>query len=145
MKSLCLPSPKSILFLVCSLFILGGCDNNDASDEESDIVGQYNMTMMDGGSVPDIFIDSAGNELILAGGELVIRDDGDYFLEISVVVNDVDESVNVSGPYSLSGSTVTLSGEFAGRYDGENVVDLTYPISGIQHLFTFDKSSVFDN
>ena len=90
MNYLASSSRTSLLVLLCLLIFGVGCDNNDSNDEESDIVGQYNMTMMDGGSVPDIFIDSAGNELILAGGELVIRDDGDYFLEISVVVNDVD-------------------------------------------------------
>ena len=134
---------RTSLFFVCFFAILMGCDNSDLKDN-SDILGQYSMTMMDGMTVPDIFTDSGGNELVLAGGELVVRDDGRYFLEISIVVNNVDESVNVSGDYSLSGNTLMLEGGISGSYDGEDEVDVTYPISGISHVFKYDKSSVFE-
>ena len=130
--------------LICLVVFLAGCDNSDSTDDDSDIIGQYNMTMMDGGSVPDIFTDSAGNQLVLAGGELVIRDDGRFFLQISVVVNDTDESVNVSGSYTQTGSVVMLEGGVTGNYDGADEIDLTYPVAGLQHVFKFDKSSVFE-
>ena len=132
------------IFFLCFVAILVGCDNSDTADDDLDVIGQYNLTMMDGMTVPDVFTDSGGNELILAGGELVVRDDARYFLEISVVVNDVDESVNISGSYSLAGSNLILENGISGRYDGQNEVAVTYPIAGISHIFTFDKSSVFD-
>ena len=135
---------RTSFFFACLLTFVIGCDSNDPEDDRSGAVGQYNMTMMDGTAVPDIFIDSAGNELVLAGGELVIRDDGRYFLEIAVVVNEEDASVNVSGTYSLTGQNVMLEDGITGAYDGEDEIELTYPVAGLQHLFTFDKSSVFD-
>ncbi len=134
----------NLISIICLIGILANCDNNESSDGDTDIVGQYNMTMMDGGSVPDIFTDSAGNQLVLAGGELVIRDDGRFFLQISVVVNDTDESVNVSGSYTQTGSVVMLEGGVTGNYDGADEIDLTYPVAGLQHVFKFDKSSVFE-
>ena len=39
---------------------------------------------------------------------IVIRDDGRYFLEIAVVVNGADESVNTSGDYALTTGAITL-------------------------------------
>ena len=135
---------KSILYLACFLFLIIGCDNNDGDDDITEGVGQYNMIMMDGSDVPGVFTDNAGNELVLAGGELVIRDDGRYFLEISVVVDLVDETVSVSGDYSLSGQSLTLENGITGTYDGADKIELSYPIVGLSHLFTFDKSSVFE-
>ncbi len=136
---------RSFIFFACLFAVFSGCDNNDPDDAGSEAIGQYNMTMMDGAAVPDIFTDGAGNELVLAGGELVIRDDGRYFLEIAVVVNGADESVNTSGDYALTGQTLMLEDGITGVYDGEDEVALTYPVAGLSHLFTFDISSVFDD